>query len=156
MSDGFTIGAASYASTLFPCPNCKETIDSTTDSCRFCGQKVDHEAAQAAAQLLSKINQACSDASYLKSSAFALPVFFVLRFLPIISMLGVIGFIGLTVGIPVWALRWWLKFGGITTDDAEFLRARTTVRLAGIIVSILLVLFVIVPFLIGLLAAMNR
>ncbi|MDR3772347.1 MAG: hypothetical protein P4L26_03310 [Terracidiphilus sp.] len=117
---------------------------------------MDHEAAQKAAQLLTKINQACSDASYMKSSALAIPVFFVLRFVPLLNTLGAIGFIGLTIGIPVWALRWWLKFGGIATDDAEFLRARTTVKLAGIIVSILFVVFVIGPFTIGLLGAMSR
>jgi hypothetical protein len=152
MSDGFTVGAASYASTIFQCPKCNETIDSTAQSCRFCGQPVDHEAAVKAAQLLSKINQACSDASYMKSSALTLPVFFVLRFVPFVSMVGMVGFIGLSIGIPIWALRWLLKFGAITTDDADFLRARKTVKIAGISAFVLFLLLVIAPFLIGLLS----
>jgi hypothetical protein len=115
---------------------------------------VDREAAQKAALLMAKINQACSDASYMKSTALALPVFFLLRFAPIISMLGIIGFIGLLIGIPVWALRWALKFGAITSDDADFIRARKTVKIIGIIVTILLVFFAIVPFIIGLLAVL--
>jgi len=156
MSDGFTIGAASYASTLFPCPNCKETIDNTAKTCRFCGQPVDYEAALKAAAELSKVNQACSDASYIKSSAFALPVFFVLRFLPIVSMLGAIGFVGLSIVLPFWSLRWWLKYGKIKTDDAEFLRARKTVAIVGIVVSCVLVLLVIAPFLLVVLVRLGH
>jgi hypothetical protein len=147
MSDEFTIGAASYASTLFPCPACRETIDNTAEKCRFCGQPVDHEAAVKAAQLLSRINQACSDASSMTSSALALPVFFLVRYVPFISMVGAIGFIGLSIGIPVWAVIWWFKFGKIQSDDPDFQRARKRVRTAGIAVSTVLVLLVILSFL---------
>jgi hypothetical protein len=156
MSDGFAIGAASYASTLFQCPKCNETIDNTAETCRYCGQPVDDAAAVKAAELLSKINQACSDASYMKSCALALPVFFVLRYVIFLSMLGGIGFIGLSIGIPVWALRWWLKYGRIADDDPEFLRARKTVMFAGIGASILFVVFVIAPFLLGFFLALRR
>jgi hypothetical protein len=156
MSDGFTIGAASYASTLFQCPNCNETIDNTARTCRFCGQTVDHEAAVKAAELLSKINQACSDASYMKSCALALPVFIVLRYAPIVGMVGAIGFIGLSIGIPIWALRWWIKFGAIKTGEADFLRARKTVKIAGISVFLVLVLVVLASFMLGALLALKR
>lgn len=156
MSDGFTIGAASYASTLFPCPNCNETIDNTAETCRFCGQPVDREAAIKAAALLSKINQAVSDASYMKSCALAMPVFFVLRYVIFLSALGAIGFLGLSVGIPVWALRWWLKYGSITADDAEFLRSRKTVKIAGISAFAAFLLLVAIPFVTGFLVALTR
>jgi hypothetical protein len=148
MTDGFTIGAASYASTLFPCPKCNETIDNTAETCRFCGQPVDREAAVEAAQLLSKINQACSDASYMKSCALAVPVFFVLRFVPFAGMLGGIGFLALGIGIPIWALIWWFKYGSIQTNDVDFIRARKTVRIAGISVFLAFLLYVILLFLI--------
>ncbi len=156
MSDGFTIGAASYAPTIFQCPNCNETIDSTADSCRFCGVKVDHEAAAKAALLLAKIDQACSDSSYMKSCAWALPVFFVLRFVPFLNLFGAVGFIGLLIVIPAWALRWWMKYAGIATQDADFLRARSVVKITGIIVLLLFVFLVIFPFLFGMLIAMIR
>jgi predicted RNA-binding Zn-ribbon protein involved in translation (DUF1610 family) len=156
MSDGFTIGAASYASTLFECPNCKETIDNTAETCRFCGQPVDHATALQAAQLLSKINQACSDASYMKSCALALPVFFVLRYLPFLAMLGGMGFLGLSIGIPIWALRWWLRYGSLQADDAEFLRARKSVKIAGIAASLAFLLLIIVPFFFAFFVALSR
>lgn len=156
MSDGFTIGAAMQTPTIFQCPICNETIDSTSDACRFCGAAVDHDAARKAAEVLARVNQACSDASYLKTASLSIGVFFVLRFLPFISMLGAVGFIGLAFAIPVWSLRWWLKFGRIETRDQEFLKARTTVKIAGIVVSVVLVLLVILPFILGFLGIMRR
>lgn len=156
MSDGFTIGAAAQAPTIFQCPKCNETIDSTADSCRFCGEKVDHEAAQKAAELLSRINQACSDASYMRSTALAIPVFFVLRFLPFFSMIGAVGFIGLNFVVPIWALRWWRKFGKIQSADPDFRKARMTVEVVAAIVTGVLFLFVILPFLLGFILALLR
>jgi hypothetical protein len=155
MSDGFTFGAAMHAPSIFECPHCKETIDSSAVSCRFCGTPVDAEEAQKAAVLMARINQACSDASYMKSTAVSIPVFFVLRFIPFASMLGGVGFIGLSFVVPIWAVRWWLKFGSIVSDDADFRKARSTVKIAGILVSVVLVLLVILPFLFGLIHGLN-
>jgi len=156
MSDGFTIGAAMAEPTIFDCPNCKETIDSTAETCRFCGATVDHEAARKAAEVMARINRACSDASYMKSTAFTLPVFFGLRFVPFISLLGTIGFIGLLIGIPIWVLVWRHRYVRIVSPDTDFIKARRTVMLIGIFVPILLVVFVIVPFLLGVVIALNR
>lgn len=156
MLDGFTINAALNDPSIFECPNCKETIDAKAEACRFCGVKVNHEAALKSALLLAKVNQACSDASYMRSTTFTLPVFFCLRFVPFISFVGTIGFIGLLIGIPIWALIWWRKYAGIGSQDADYVKARRTVMLTGIFVPILLVIFVIAPFLIGILIGLNR
>ena len=142
MSDDSSIGAAMYVPTIFECPNCKETIDTRAETCRFCGMKVDHEAARKAAVVMAKVNQACSDASYMRSTALTLPVFFVLQFVPFISSLGRIGFYGITLITPFWALRWWLRYGAIETDDADFRGARNRVKWIGIIVSCVFVLVV--------------
>lgn len=156
MSDGFTIGAVMGEPSIFECPNCKETIDAKAETCRFCGAKVDHEAAVKAAALLSRVNQACSDASYMKSTALALPVFFVLRFIPFLSGLGSIGFWVLLIAIPVWALRWWLKYRKIETDDSDFRRARKSVLVTGVVVSCLLVISVLLFVVSVLLIASQR
>jgi len=149
MSDGFTIGAAMHAPTIFECPNCNETIDSTAETCRFCGAKVDHEAAVEAAGILARVNQACSDASYMRSTALTLPVFFALRFVPFVSGVGTWGFIGVSIGVPIWAVRWWFKFGKLSSTDAEFRKARSTVRWAGILVFAVFLLLVLAPFVLG-------
>lgn len=143
MSDGFTVAAAMGEPTIFECPSCKETIDARAETCRFCGVKVDAGAALQAAAVLSRVNQACSDASYMKSTALALPVFFVLRFVPFLSGLGSLGFTVLLFVIPGWTLRWWLKYRKIETADADFRRARKSVLIVGITVSCLLVIFAI-------------
>ena len=142
MSDGFTIGAAMAEPTIFECPACRETIDAKAETCRFCGVKVDHEAALRAAVVLAKVNQACSDASYMRSTALTLPVFFGLRFVPFIALVGTIGFDGVTLITPFWALRWWLKNRGIDTDDSEFRSARKQVKWIGILMAGLLVMVV--------------
>lgn len=143
MSDGFSIGAAMDEPTIFECPNCKETIDSAAETCRFCGAKVDREAARKAAAVMARVNQACSDASYMSSTALTLPVFFGLQFVPFIALVGRIGFLGVILITPFWSLRWWLKYREIKTDDADFSSARNRVKWIGVIVSCLLL--VIVP-----------
>lgn len=149
MSDGFTIAAASAASTLFECPSCNETIDSSADKCRFCGAVVDHEAAVKAAQLLSKVNQACSDASYMRSCAGAILVFFLLRFVPFIASVGWAGFYALLVVVPIWSVIWWIRYARLASTEDDFKRARSTVRWTGIVTGLLLLLFVIAPFALG-------
>lgn len=155
MSDGLTIGATLNEPTIFECPNCKETIDAKAEACRFCGAKVDRDAALQSAVALAKINRACSDASYMRSTTFTLPVFFGLRFVPFIALVGSIGFAVLLWVIPIWALRWWRKYAGIVTLDSDFLKARRTVMLIGIFVPILLVVFIIAPSLLGILIALH-
>jgi hypothetical protein len=117
---------------------------------------VDHQAAAEAAKLLSEINQGCSDASSMRSAALTLPVFFLLRFVPLFGMLGLVGFYGLMIAIPIWAMRWWFRFGGIVARDADFDRARKTVKTVGIVVAVLLVVLIIGPFLLGFFRALSH
>jgi hypothetical protein len=156
MPGGFTIGAAMGEPTIFECPNCKETIDATAETCRFCGAVVDREAARKAAALMAKVNQACSDSSYMKSTALTLPVFFILRFVPFISAMGGIAFWVLLIAIPLWSLRWLLKYRGIVTDDAEFRKARSTVKWIGIIVATILAIFVAINILVFVMIRSSR
>jgi len=87
---------------------------------------------------MSKVNQACSDASFLKTAAGAILVAFVLRFVPFVSGLGNVAFLVLLMAVPAMAIRWWVKFLGIETNEADFRRAKKTVAAIGIPVSIIL------------------
>jgi hypothetical protein len=147
MSDGFSIGAALAEPAIFECPNCKETIDANAETCRFCGMKVDHEAARRAAALMAMINKAYSDASYIKIAALAIPVFFLVRIVPFFGWVGLVGVWVLLFAVPIGAMRWSLKYREIATDDAEFRRARSTVKRTGLIVAGVLVLFLALNFL---------
>jgi hypothetical protein len=128
------------ASTLrvFPCPNCRETINNLAQQCPFCGTPVDAAAAELAADALSRINQACSDASYLRVMGTCSAGFFLLRYVPFLGGIGNIGFLGLLVAVPAMSLRWWARFAGLPTTDAEYVRARRNVLLIGCVSLILL------------------
>ncbi len=129
MAEGFSLSSAVR---VFPCPNCKETINTSIQQCPFCSAQIDHSAAETAAEAFGKLNQAYSDASYLKIMAGSAFTFFLLRFVPFLSLIGIVGFMFLEAAIPVMAIRWWVKFGSIKTDDLDFARARRTAMGIGI------------------------
>jgi hypothetical protein len=144
-----TVGAAN-PHTIFECPQCKETIDSSADTCRFCGAMVDHAAAQKAADVLSRVNQAISDAKYMRTCSLGLPVVFALRFVPFFAWSGGIGYLGLSLLVPVWALLWWMKYASLKVDDNDYRNARTTVKICGVVVGLVLLFLIVLPFIFGL------
>lgn len=141
---------------IFECPTCGETIDVSAETCRFCNAPVDRPLAMHRAMILAKVNRACSDATYMRSCALALPVFFVVRFLPFFSWAGTLGFVVLSFAIPVWAIVWWSRFSDLESEDPDYTKSRKAVRTAGIMVGIVLLVFVIFPFLLGILIGVAR
>ncbi|HTW62297.1 MAG TPA: hypothetical protein VMD55_10860 [Terracidiphilus sp.] len=146
MADGLITDNTTEELDVFECPHCKETIDTSADVCRFCGAKVNHEAAQKAAHLLARVDEACSDASFLRNSAV---VAFMLALGVVICLargssriMLVAGFENsflalsalfalLSCAFPFWSLRWWRKYANLQSDDEDFQDARTTVRSTG-------------------------
>lgn len=98
--------------------------------CPYCSTPVDAVAAQAAAELMSKVNQGCSDASYLRIVAGLMGVFFVVSFVPLISWLGTAGYWFMIFAVPVMAVRWRFKYGKLKTDDPGFKSAKKLVLVA--------------------------
>ena len=119
---------------IFQCPNCKETIDTSAQQCRFCSAAVDPGAAEAAADVMARVNRACSDASYLKVMAISILVFLFLMFVPFAGLLGIFGYYFLVFVTPIMAIRWWIRFGRIKTDDPDFKRAKRTAAVVGVLV----------------------
>ena len=140
---------------LLQCPSCKETIDASSQQCRFCLTRIDPVAAQAAADVMAKVNQACSDASFVKTTAWAILVAFAFRFVPIVSGLGSVAFLALLVAVPAMSIRWWVKFAGIATDDSEFRRAKRTVAAIAIPITVVL-LAVVILFAVGIVSVLGR
>jgi hypothetical protein len=124
---------------VFPCPNCKETINTSMQACSFCSAPIDPAAAAAAAAQFARVNQACSDASYLKIMAGSSFTFLFLRLFPFLGLLGTIGFWFLELAIPLMTIHWWLKFGAIRIDDPGFARARRTALVVGLGVGLFLI-----------------
>jgi hypothetical protein len=76
---------------------------------------------------MARVNQACSDASFLRTMAIGILVFFGLIFLPFVGFLGMLGYYFLMFAVPFMTIRWWVKFRGIDSEESDFRRARGTV-----------------------------
>jgi len=107
----------------FPCPNCNEIINDSTTQCRFCSTPIDPGVAQLIADKQAKVNQACSDASFLRTTAIAMYVFLGLSFIPILPFVEW-AFVILFVMVIVLLIRWQVKFSGLVTNDIDYQKAR--------------------------------
>ena len=141
MANGLSITGDMNRARVFQCPSCKQTIDTSAQQCRFCSAPIDSAAAEVAANFMARLNQACSDASYLKIALVCAVVFLGVMFLPFVSLVGVFGYYFLTFAIPVWTVRWWIRFWNIKTDDPDFRRAKRTMILFGIPCSMILLAY---------------
>jgi hypothetical protein len=112
---------------IFECPNCKQTIDASSTQCRYCSTQIDPKAALEAADLMARINLACSDASFLRTAAICIFAFIGIMFIPFMGLLGMVGYYFLLVAVPFLAIRWFVRFHAIRSDDPDFKRARMTV-----------------------------
>ena len=109
--------------------------------CPFCGAAIDRALAEASAAETSKISQACSDASYLKVMLGTLIPFAGLVFFPFLGLAGLIGFVFIKYAVPFMALRWWIKYGRIKSEDVDLKSARKTVVVASA-VSLAVLVFI--------------
>ena len=136
MANSLSLNSAVDPPRVFQCPQCKQTIDTSARQCRFCSAFIDPVEAELAAAAMARLDQACSDASYLNTAATAMLVFWFVQFVPILVLVGLSGFNFLLFAIPVWAVAWWVRFWNIKTDDSEFRRARWTTLLIGVPISL--------------------
>ena len=132
----------------FPCPNCKEIINDSMERCRYCDVPVDPRAAAEAADLQARVNQACSDASYLKTAALVMWAFLGLSFIPFIPLVSW-AFLVTFVVVLVMIVRWQLKVGRVKTDDPDYPGAKRSKNLAALLwLGALFLEFIIRPLLI--------
>jgi hypothetical protein len=107
----------------FPCPNCNEIINDSMQECRFCHALIDPRAARAASQLQSRVNQACSDASYTATAAYMMCAFLVLDILPIPFIPFWLVYLLTFFTVIAMVIRWQAKFGQLRTRDPDYKRA---------------------------------
>ncbi len=136
MANGLSLMGDSTNTGVFDCPNCKQTINVTLTQCTYCGVAIDASVAEIAAVKMARQNNACSDASFLRTCALAMPVFWLLMLVPFVSMLGVCGYFFLLFAIPFLSIRWWVKYANVELSDSDTRRARTTV----VVISVLILL----------------
>jgi hypothetical protein len=133
MANGLSISSDLDKPRVFECPNCKQTIDTSSRECRFCSATIDPADAEAAAAKMARINRACSDASYLKIAALCIPAFLLIYLVPFMGLLGVVGVIFLEIAIPIWILLWCFRFLSIRSEDPDFRSAKKTVVIVAIV-----------------------
>lgn len=119
----------------FRCPSCKEMINDSMTQCRYCSTPVDPGVAAMIAERQEKANEACSDASYLRTAAIAMFVFLGLSFIPFLPVV-YWGFIITFVVVVVLLIKWQVRFGSLVTDDPDYQRARRSKNIALILLLI--------------------
>lgn len=136
----------------FPCPNCKEIINDQMQVCRYCKVPVDPAIAAQQADLQSKVNQACNDASYMRIAATAMFVFLAISLIPFLPF-GFWGFLLCFFLVLILGIRWQVSFSGLPTSDPDYVKARSTRNVALILWAVAIpVGFIIRPLLLGLVA----
>ncbi len=116
----------------FPCPNCKEIINDQMKTCRYCNVPVDPAIAAHQAELQSKVNQACSDASYMRIVAGAMFIFLALSVIPFLSFF-FWGFLLAFFLVLIMGVRWQASFAGLVTSDPDYVKAKRSRNVAFIL-----------------------
>jgi hypothetical protein len=94
------------------------------EQCRYCSMPIDRQAAAVAAETQSKVNQACSDASFARTAAVAIFIFLGLTFVPFISFFSSWAFVVTFLAVAVMLIRWQIKFGRLHSGDPDYQRAK--------------------------------
>jgi uncharacterized membrane protein len=119
------------------------------EKCKYRSITIDPQVANAAVELQDKINRSCNEASLIRNIAGAMWVGFLVRFIPFISIVGlVIMVIGFVV-VPPWLIYWQIKFGRIKTADIDYKRAKRNWLGALVLWLLLLIILVVLMFVAG-------
>lgn len=135
----------------FRCVSCGEYINTGMTKCRYCSAPIDPEVAKLRSLEQDKVNNACSEASYIKTVAVVLAVSCVLAFLPIpiISTVAFLFFCGTYLAVPVMLIRWQLKFGQLKSSDPDYAKAKKVRIIALLLWAVSSIPLVLLFLLIG-------
>ena len=127
----------SFSPRTLRCPNCNEMINESVKQCNYCSVPLDPGVAQLLADKQEKANQACSDASYLRTATIAMYAFLALSLIPFIPLVSV-AFTIVFVVVVVLVIRWQIKFSGLPTSDTDYQAARRswTTSLIAMLVAV--------------------
>lgn len=127
-------GPLSLARTVdvFPCPNCRETINTSHQQCPFCSTPIDQSSAAASATEFSKLNQAYSDASFLKVMFFCQFGAWLLRNIPFASLYATLAFYFFCAAVPFMVARWWVRYSALKTHEPAFAKLRRNTVWLGV------------------------
>jgi hypothetical protein len=143
---------------VFSCPHCGYTMNTTQNRCPSCSTAIDLASAEAAADALSIVDLAISDASYIN-----IVLYTILGIVPIVLgwmakmhltipilllssnmqglggtfyVLGLLAAIAMC-GVDAMAVRWWLHFARLPSTDSDFIAAKRKVLSAASIATLI-------------------
>jgi hypothetical protein len=143
---------------ILSCPNCGETMNTTQNRCPACSASIDPAVAEVAANALSVINQACSDATMVQTVlGLSIAVLFgglwvLFRFRhvqatfvifpslasnPILTNLYALSLLiafGALAALAM-AARWWRSCSRLQTADEGYVNAKQNVKSTAIFAS---------------------
>jgi hypothetical protein len=102
-------------------------INESAAQCRFCSFAIDPGVADLIAGRQQKVNEACSDASYLRRTAMAMYVFLGFALVFTFAYGGFL--ITFWMGV-VLMIRWQVKFGELVTNDPDYKKARRSTSIS--------------------------
>ena len=108
----------------FRCPNCTEMINDSMAQCRYCSVPVDPGVAALIADRQEKANHAYSDASFLRTTTFAMYAFLGLSWTPLLPLIFFFGFVIVFVVALVLLIRWQMRYANLITDDPDYKSAK--------------------------------
>jgi hypothetical protein len=108
----------------FRCPNCSEMINDSMTQCRYCSVPVDPGVAALIADRQEKANHAYSDASFLRTAAFAMYAFLGLSWSPLLPFIFFFGFLVTFFVALILLIRWQIRYATLVTDDPDYKSAR--------------------------------
>src|SRR5688572_17924120 len=120
-------------------------INESATTCRFCSVAIDPAVAELIAGRQQKVNEACSDASYLRRTAMAMYVFLGFALVFTLAYWGFL--IAFWTGV-VLIVRWHVKFGDLITNDPDYAKARRSTSISLLLLLVGLPLGLLInPFL---------
>jgi hypothetical protein len=106
-------------------------INESATECRFCSVAIDPGVAELIAGRQQKVNEACSDASYLRRTATAMYVF--LGF-GLVFTFAYWGFLITFWTAVILLVRWQVKFSELLTNDPDYTKARRSKNISLLLV----------------------
>src|SRR5438270_13912434 len=97
----------------FACPACRQTIALGCERCWFCSVVIDPASAAAAADVMDRVNLACSEAQDIRALFLREPSAF--------DLMASSSGRGEFYMLPVLLIRWWLRFGSLRLEDEDLI-----------------------------------
>jgi hypothetical protein len=108
----------------FRCPSCREYINTDMAECRYCSAPVDPAIAAQLAGRQRAVNEAVSEAGFLRAYGRTCAGAFLISFLPLARCVAFPVFLVTAVILPFLLVRWRVRYWPLNFPDPDFKEAR--------------------------------